>query len=83
MKLCTAAFIERHYNVAIETCIKVIRIEPKILKDLKAAHVVADDLVLGPTAVTPARQVMMKLFEGIGKNDQKVIQGRKILQQYL
>ncbi|KPA73561.1 hypothetical protein ABB37_09856 [Leptomonas pyrrhocoris] len=83
LKKAVAFYVENLSGLAIEECIRLIRAEPKLLPALKEAGVVPKDLHLGPTAVTPARQVVHLFFEALGPTDEQVEKGRKVLQPYL
>jgi thioredoxin-like negative regulator of GroEL len=83
LKKAVGLYVENLAGQAIEECIRLIRAEPKLLPALKEGNVVPKDLHLGPTAVTPARQVIRLLFEALGPTDEQVEKGRKVLQLYL
>ncbi|KAL7697156.1 hypothetical protein NQL31_007537 [Lotmaria passim] len=83
LKKAVAFYVENLSGQAIEECIRLIRAEPKLLPALKQGGVVAQDLHLGPSATTPARQVIRLIFEALGPTDEQVQKGRKVLQLYL
>ncbi|ESL11720.1 hypothetical protein TRSC58_00523 [Trypanosoma rangeli SC58] len=83
LKLAVAHFVEKRHHKGIEECLRLIRAEPKLLPALKAAGVVPEELVLGPHAKTPARQVIFGIFEALGNNNEHTIKGRQMLQTYL
>lgn len=83
LKLAVAHFIEQSPHQAIEECLRLIRAERKLLPALKEAGIVPQDLVLGPTAETPARRMILKVFEAVGHTNEHVIAGRRMLQLYL
>ncbi|KAF8278524.1 hypothetical protein TcBrA4_0113990 [Trypanosoma cruzi] len=83
LKLAVAHFVEKRHHKGIEECLRLIRAEPKLLPALKEAGVVPQDLVLGPHAKTPARQVILGIFEALGSSNEQTITGRQLLQRYL
>ncbi|KEG08083.1 hypothetical protein DQ04_08041010 [Trypanosoma grayi] len=83
LKLAVAHFVEKRHHKGIEECLRLIRAEPKLLPALKAGDVVPKDLVLGPHAKTPARQVILGIFEALGSTNEHTIKGRELLQTYL
>ncbi|RNF04967.1 uncharacterized protein Tco025E_07877 [Trypanosoma conorhini] len=83
LKLAVAHFVEKRHHKGIEECLRLIRAEPKLLPALKAAGVVPEGLVLGPHAKTPARQVILGIFEALGNTNEHTIMGRQMLQTYL
>lgn len=83
LKLVVCMHAEQAHKKAIEECLKLIRAEPKLLPVLKAGGLVPEDLVLGPRASTPARQVLLKLFEALGSTNKDVVEGRRLMQLYI
>lgn len=83
LKKAVGFYVESLTGQAIEECIRLIRAEPKLLPALKEGGLVPHDLQLGPSAVTPARQVIRLMFEALGPTDEQVQKGRKVLQLYL
>ncbi|KAK7198528.1 hypothetical protein NESM_000814500 [Novymonas esmeraldas] len=83
LKRAVAFYVEGVVGQAIEECLRVIRAEPKLLAALKEDGIVPKDLRLGPTAVTPARQVIRGIFEALGPTDEQTQKGRKLLQLYI
>ncbi|KAG5475754.1 hypothetical protein CUR178_03467 [Leishmania enriettii] len=83
LKRAVAFYVEGVVGQAIEECLRLIRAEPKLLVALKENGIVPKDLRLGPTAVTPARQVIRAIFEALGPTNEHVEKGRKLLQLYL
>lgn len=83
LKRAVAFYVEGVAGQAVEECLRLIRAEPKLLPALKESGIVAKDLHLGPSAVTPARQVIRAIFEALGPTNEHVEKGRKLLQLYL
>ncbi|KAH9584271.1 hypothetical protein LSM04_006455 [Trypanosoma melophagium] len=83
LKLAVAHFVEKRHHKGIEECLRLIRAEPKLLPALKEAGIVAADTVLGPQSKTPARQVILGIFEALGNTNEHTIKGRQMLQSYL
>nr|CCC90651.1 conserved hypothetical protein [Trypanosoma congolense IL3000] len=83
LKLAVAHFVEKRHHKGIEECLRLIRAEPKLFSALKKAGIVPEDTVLGPGAKTPARQVILGIFEALGNSNEHTIKGRELLQAYL
>ncbi|KAG5475236.1 hypothetical protein LSCM1_03347 [Leishmania martiniquensis] len=83
LKRAVAFYVEGVVGQAIEECLRLIRAEPKLLAALKEDGIVPKDLRLGPTTVTPARQVILAIFEALGPTNEHVEKGRKLLQLYV
>ncbi|GET89644.1 hypothetical protein, conserved [Leishmania tarentolae] len=83
LKRAVAFYVEGVAGQAIEECLRLIRAEPKLLSALKESGIVPKDLRLGPTAATPARQVIRAIFEALGSTNEHVEKGRKLLQLYI
>ncbi|AAZ11466.1 hypothetical protein, conserved [Trypanosoma brucei brucei TREU927] len=83
LKLAVAHFVEKRHHKGIEECLRLIRAEPKLLSALKEAEIVPKDTILGPTTKTPARQVIVGIFEALGNSNEHTIKGRELLQAYL
>lgn len=82
LKLIIALVMEGSHSQAIEEALRVVRAEHKLLPELKKAGIVPADLVLGPQAVTPGRQVILKVFESLGNTNEHLVKGRRLLQLY-
>lgn len=82
LKLVVALVMEGSHSQAIEEALRIIRAEPKLLPKLKKAGIVDEDMVLGPLAPTPGRQVILKIFESLGNTNENVVKGRRLLQLY-
>lgn len=83
LKLVVALYADKSYNRAIEESLRIIRSEPKLLPQLKEARIVPADLSLSPTAKTPGRQLLLKIFEALGDMNEAVVKGRKLMQLYI
>ncbi|KAG8343012.1 hypothetical protein TRVL_06157 [Trypanosoma vivax] len=83
LKLAVAHFVEKRHHKGIEECLRLIRAEPRLLPALKEAGMVPAEMVLGPNAKTPARQVILGIFEALGNSNEHTIKGRELLQSFL
>lgn len=84
VKLAVAHFMEGAHQRCIETCLRIIRAERKLLPVLKEGGIVDKDLKeLSRTTETPARKVILLVMEALGPMNEHVVTGRKMLQLYL
>ncbi|CCW60188.1 unnamed protein product [Phytomonas sp. EM1] len=83
VKLVVAYVLDGYNAQAIEECLRIIRSERKLLPALKEGGFFPRDFALGPKAETPARKIILKIFESLGSTNEHVIKGRKLLQLYL
>ncbi|CCW68542.1 unnamed protein product [Phytomonas sp. Hart1] len=83
LKLVVAFILDGYNAQAIEECLKIIRSEHKLLPELKEGGYFPENFVLGPTAETPGRKMILKIFELLGSTNEHVIKGRKLLQLYI
>lgn len=84
VKLAVAHFMEGAHQRCIETCLRIIRAERKLLPALKEGGVVDKNLKdLSRNTETPARKVVFGVMEALGPMNEHVVTGRKMLQLYL
>lgn len=91
VKLACCHYFERHADRALEELLKVIRMEPKIMKNLKeagyldqwAAWSSPGERASGANTTTLARRVLFLVFEAVGNENQMVVTARKRLAAYL
>ncbi|CAD2217096.1 hypothetical protein AGDE_04198 [Angomonas deanei] len=82
LKLAVCHYTEGRVRSAIAECLRLVRAERKLLPVLKDEGIVPKDLVLSPSPCTPARVILLKLFEAAGEANDDVREGRRLYQLY-
>jgi thioredoxin-like negative regulator of GroEL len=91
IKLACCHYFERHADRALEELLKVVRMEPKIMKQLKDAGYLdkwaqwssPGERASGANTSTLARRLLFLVFEAVGNDHQMVVAARKRLAAYL
>lgn len=91
IKLACCHYFERHADRALEELLKVVRMEPKIMKQLKEAGYIdkwaawssPGERAAGANTSTLARRILFLVFEAVGNDHQMVVSARKRLAAYL
>lgn len=71
LRLAVAHYLEKKPHLCIEELLKLIRAEPKLGKSPKNGE------------TSPARKLILMVFEALGPDDERVIEGRRKLSTYL
>ena len=83
VKLATFHWLEKSPDKAIDECLRIIRMEPKILQQLKVAGVVSPECSLKANNSTPARKVLFLFFEALGNSHELVVAARKKMSAFM
>jgi thioredoxin-like negative regulator of GroEL len=84
LKLAAAHYFEKHARLAMEELLKLIRVEPKLLPQLKQAGITQGLSGPGitPLNATPARRMLFLIFDALGPRHEDVIAARKKMAAY-
>ncbi len=72
-----AHYFERHHEQALEELLKLVRVEAKLLPELKKAGLCES------LATSPARKILFLMFEALGNDSPAVITARRKLAAFL
>jgi hypothetical protein len=65
---------------SMDLLVRLIRTEPKLLPELKAAGIVPQDTVLQGLNCTPARKILKLIFDALGETTEEVVDFRRKVQ---
>ena len=84
MKLSVAHYMEHQPDLALEECLKLIRAEPKMRKELKAAGIIKEAEKPGEKSPeTPAKRLLFLIMESLGPNHEATVRARKKMAAFM
>lgn len=83
VKLAVLWAIDQKWEQAIEECLRLVRSEPKLWKELQEHALIGKDANPRDLEATPARKILRLVFELLGDDDSRVVDARKSLHSFV
>lgn len=91
VRLACCHYFEKHPDRCIEELLKIIRVEPKLMPELKKKGLLEEwakqssvaERAAGHNTTTLARRIIFLVFDALGNDNQMVVAARKKISAYL